>query len=348
MIKFEEEQMMRQLKKLMAFALVVCMMFTMAACGKKGGETSNNNANTTDAEKKTESESTDGIVVGYLAKNTVDSFHTVLNKAAEEKLDAFKANGTIKDWYFFDGKTDPKNQCNLLDEAFNKGCNLIILLPAEAEGCSPILERCQEKNVPIIVVNSKTDNTDQLATTFVGSNDVEAGEIMAKFVKQQLPEGGGYAHIQGSIGNSAQIQRGQGIHNILDADSNWTLLDGCEQTADWQSDKAVALAEEWLAQYGDGLNAIICDNDDMSSAVQAAMNAAGRSDIICIGVDGSEGPLTMIKNGEMLATVYQDGSNQVIKGIELGIAVAKGQLIEKTYTIPFVLITKDNVDNYLK
>ncbi len=347
---------MKQFKKLLAVGMVACMAIGLVGCGSKTETKTEVKTEAAVSEAKSGVEevvseaaaTTDEIVVGYIAKNTVDAFHATINNAAKEKLDGLKKDGTIKDWHLLDGLTDPVTQCNLLEDALNMGCNLIIVLPAEAAGCSPIVERCKEEGVPCVVVNSKTENTDELATAFVGSDDVEAGEMMAKFVAEQLPEGGGYGHLQGIIGNSAQIQRGEGLHNILDVDKNWKLLDGCEQTAEWQAEKAVKFAEDWLAKYGDGLNAIICDNDDMSSAVQSAMNAAGRSDIVCIGVDGNEGPMTMVKNGELLATVYQDGAGQVVKGIDVGIAAAKGETVQYQYMVPFVLVTKDNVDQYLK
>jgi len=177
---------------------------------------------------------------------------------------------------------------------------------------------------------------------------VQAGEMMANFVVEQLPNGGGYGHLQGIIGNSAQIQRGEGLHNVLDVNDKWTLLDGCEQTAEWQAEKAVKFAEDWLAKYGDQLNAIICDNDDMSSAVQAAMNAAGRSDIVCIGVDGNAGPLAMVKAGELKATVFQDGAGQVTTAISLIKDIKEGKTVEKNVIVPFVLVTAENVDQYLK
>jgi ABC-type sugar transport system substrate-binding protein len=288
-----------------------------------------------------------GIVVGYIAKNSVDAFHYPINTTATKLLNDLKSKGTIRDWHFFDGLTDPVTQVQLLNDAINMGCNFIIMLPAEAAGCAPMLATCKEKNIPVIVVNSKTNNTDQLATAYVGSDDVQAGEIMAKFVQAQVPGGGGYGHIQGVIGNSAQIQRGQGLHNILDKDSKWRLLDGAEQGAEWQAEKAVRFAEDWLTKYGNGLNAIICDNDDMSSAVQAAMNAAGRRDIVAIGVDGNAGPLNMVKNGDLRATVFQDGVGQITKAIELMVKVIGGETVSKETMVDFVLITKDNVNNYL-
>ena len=168
--------MKKHLGKIVLAAMALCMVFSMdvAAASKKKGP-----------------------VVGYIAKNTVDAFHATLNKAAKESLDKLKKNGTIADWHLYDGLTDPVTQCNLLEDALNMGCNIIIVLPAEAAGCSPILERCKAKNVPCIVVNSKTNNTDALATAYVGSDDVQAGEMMAKFVQSKVPAGGGYGHVQG-------------------------------------------------------------------------------------------------------------------------------------------------------
>ncbi len=296
----------------------------------------------------TKAEAKSDFKIAYIAKNTVDIFHARVNAAAKEALDGLVAKGEIGSWNLYDGLTDPVTQVNLIEDAINMGADLVIVLPAEAAGSAPVITRCAEEKIPCIVVNSRTVNTNELATAYVGSDDVQAGEMMAKFIQEKLPNGGGYAHLQGVIGNSAQIERGIGMHNVLDKDKKWTLLGGAEQTAEWQAEKAIKFAEDWLAKYGKELNAIICDNDDMSSAVQAVMNSAGRKDIVCIGVDGNKGPMTMVKNGELLATIYQDGSGQVTKAIELANQVLHGQKVAKETMIDFVLITKDNVDKYLK
>jgi ABC-type sugar transport system substrate-binding protein len=86
----------------------------------------------------------------------------------------------------------------------------------------------------------------------------------------------------------------------------------------------------------------------MSSAAQNVMNAAGRTDIICIGVDGNPGPLSMIKSGDLKATIYQDGIGQVSKAIDLVVELTKGNSIPKESWIDFVLITKENVDKFIK
>lgn len=85
----------------------------------------------------------------------------------------------------------------------------------------------------------------------------------------------------------------------------------------------------------------------MSSAAQRAANDAGRSDIICVGVDGNQNPLQMVKNGELGATVLQDGVGQLSAGIEVIKASIEGREFDKEPVIPFVLVTIENVDQYL-
>lgn len=341
------------MKKVLAALVATCMAVGLTACGKPA-EAPAKEAPAAETEAPAEEAPAagaiadvngDGMVkVGYIAKNTVDAFHATLNNAAKENLDALVSEGVIDEWSMLDGLSDPITQCNLLEDSLNMGADIIILLPAEAAGSAPILDRCKEEGVPCLVVNSKTENTEELATAFVGSDDVQAGEMMAEFIQSVYPDGGSYGHVQGVIGNSAQIDRTEGIHNILDADSRWTMLD--EQTGEWQAEKAVKFAEDWLAKYGDDLTAIICEDDGSSAAVQTAMNAAGRKDMVCIGINGEAAALEMISNGEMQATVYQDGAGQVSKAIELVADIAAGKTVEKSYMVDFVLITPDNVADY--
>ena len=50
---------------------------------------------------------------------------------------------------------------------------------------------------------------------------------------------------------------------------------------------------------------------------------------------------------ELGATVLQDAPGQVNAGIDAIVAAIKGETVEKNYTVPFVLVTSENVDDYL-
>lgn len=334
------------MKKVLVLVLALVLVLGFAACTKPEGSTTPSTETSATVSESTEvSEPAAEVNVAYIAKNTVDAFHATLNGAAKTALDAMKADGTIANWQLYDGLTDPITQVNLIEDAINNGANFVILLPAEAEGSAPVVTRCSEAGIPIVVVNSMTNNTEALATAFVGSDDVEAGEIMANFVIAQVPDGGKYAHMMGIVGNSAQIQRGEGIANIMGANDKWESVG--DFAADWSADKAVGFATDVLTQHGDAIKAIICDNDDMSSAVQAYCNSVGREDIVCIGVDGNAGPLQMVKAGTLRSTVLQDGAAQVTTAIALIPEIIAGNTVEKNIMVPFTLVTPENVDQYL-
>ncbi|MDO4634033.1 MAG: substrate-binding domain-containing protein [Eubacteriales bacterium] len=298
------------------------------------------------AEEKAGDVNGDGkIVVGYISKNLTDPFHAPINDYANATLTGLVEDGTIDEFTgILDGNTDGAKQCDLAADCINMACDYVIILPAEAVASDPAVTSMVDAGIKVVVVNSKTDSTDDLALTYCGSDDVYAGELMADYVKEQVPDGGVYVHLQGVIGNSAQIQRGEGILNKMD--DKWELA--ADVPCDWAADKATNAAQDYMAQYGDELKAIICDNDDMSSAAQQTCNEAGREDIVCIGVDGNQGPLAMVKAGTLGATVLQDGVGQVKAGIDAITNDIAGEAVEKEYIVPFVLVTSENVDEYLQ
>ena len=173
---------------------------------------------------------------------------------------------------------------------------------------------------------------------------------MGEYLNEKVPDGGTYVHMMGVVGNSAQVARGEGIANTMTEERGWT--NGGDYAAEWLAEKAVGFATDAITQYGDELKASVCDNDDMSSAVQAYCNSVNREDIVCIGVDGNQGPLTMIKEGTLDATVYQDGIAQcdyAVNTIARAVITGETDGVEMFKTdIPFILVTADNVDEYLE
>jgi ABC-type sugar transport system substrate-binding protein len=314
--------------------MTLTMIFTGAAFAGGGGE------------KKAGTSGGDGIVIGWLQKNTTNVFETVINAGGLDVLRDAKAKGVIKDYITFDGQTDPSIQINQANDLINLKVNVAILQPAESDGSAPAVQQLVDAGIPVIVVNARTSNTAQAASAYVGSYDVDAGEIMGKYILDTLGSAGAYCHLQGMIGNSAAIERTQGIHNIMDKAPGWKLLD--EQSAEWAGDKASKFTQDWIALYGRELKAIVCDNDDMSVASKIACIEAGREDIVVIGVDAIDSALAMVKTGELNATVFQDGKGQGSGAVEAAIKVARGEPVRKETFIPFVLITRDNVDQFYR
>lgn len=338
-------------KKFIGILLVLVLALSLAACGGKGekpaGDSAPASSDAGTAAKPGDVNGDGKIVVGYISKNLTDPFHAPINAYAETTIEQMKKDGVIDDWTgVLDGETDPNKQIDRADECITKGADYVIILPAESEASDPAVTKLVDQGVKVIVVNSKTVSTDEKAIAYCGSNDVEAGRMLADWVIKNVPNGGKYIHCTGILGNSAQIERGQGIMEVMEKHPEFEMVG--EPDTQWSGDKAANATTDAIAQYGEELVAVIADNDDMSSAAQRAANDAGRSDIVCVGVDGNQNPLQMVKNGELGATVLQDGVGQLAAGIDVIKAAIEGREFDKAPVIPFVLVTKDNVDQYLK
>lgn len=349
-------------KKMLAVVLSAVLALSLTACG--GGSKPEAEA---PAEEKTEApaEETaeepaeeaeaatadvngDGkVIVGYISKNLTDPFHAPINEYAEKTFSQLVSDGVIDDWTgILDGETDPNKQIDRADECITKGADVVIILPAESEASDPAVTKLADAGIKVIVVNSKTISTDDKAIAYCGSDDVQAGRMMAEWVIQNVPDGGKYVHCTGVLGNSAQIDRGQGIAEVMADHPEFEMV--AEPDTQWSGDKAANATTDAIAQYGEELVAVIADNDDMSSAAQRAANDAGRRDIVCVGVDGNQNPLQMVKDGDLGATVLQDGVGQIGAAIDIIKALVEGKDYDSAPVIPFVLVTKDNVDDYLQ
>ena len=286
------------------------------------------------------------VVVGYISKNFTDPFHAPINARAKEYFDQAVKDGVIDEWTgLLDGETDPNKQIDRAADCISKQCDIVIFLPAEAEAADPALTQMADAGILVIEVNSKSSSCDEKAIAYVGSDDVEAGNMLAQWVIDNCPDGGKYIHCNGILGNSAQIQRTEGMHALMDEHPEFEMVGDFDTK--WDGNLAADAASDSMAKYGDELVAIICDNDGMSSAAQKMCNDNGREDIICIGVDGVEVPMQMVKDGSLKATVLQDGVGQINGAIDIVEKLVAGESFDPAPVIPFVLITQDNVDDYM-
>jgi ABC-type sugar transport system substrate-binding protein len=354
-------------KKMLAVAMATAMVLGLVACGSSSDPAATapakEEAPAEEAKEEAPAEAEapaeeaaapagadvngDGkVIVGYISKNFTDPFHAPINARAEEYFNQAVADGIIDEWTgLLDGETDPNKQIDRAADCISKNCDIVIFLPAEAEASDPALVQMANAGISVIEVNSKSTSCDDLAIAYVGSDDVQAGNMLAQWVVDNCPNGGKYIHCNGILGNSAQLQRTEGMHAIMDEHPEFEMVGDFDTK--WDGNLASDAASDSMAKYGDDLVAIICDNDGMSSAAQKTCNDNGRSDIICIGVDGVEVPLQMVKEGTLKATVLQDGVGQINGAIAIVEALVKGEEYDPNPVIPFVLVTADNVDEYL-
>ncbi len=326
-------------KKVLAAILTGIMLLGLVGCGAKEEAPAAEAPAATEEAVEEEAPAAEAIKVGVLMKTMSDTFSNKLG----ESIKAYAAEAYADvELYLMDGQADVAKQISQAEDLIAKQVDVIVLNPQDADGSAQVLDLAAEAGIPVIEVNTETVRTDYVS--YVGSNDVMAGEIMGNFVMEQLGEAGGqYAVLEGEIGQSAQILRAQGIANTIQANDSYECV--AQLTANWQRDQAMSTTEDWLGKYPD-LKAVICHNDDMSMGALQAAEAQGR-DIVIIGTDAIPDALAAVKEGRLEGTVLQDAATQASTAVDVAVKVAKGEEVEPKYDVPFQLITIDNVDDFI-
>ncbi|MBD5459005.1 MAG: substrate-binding domain-containing protein, partial [Lachnospiraceae bacterium] len=116
--------------------------------------------------------------------------------------------------------------------------------------------------------------------------------------------------------------------------------------------KGQEIAQNDLAKFGDEIEVVFCNNDDMAIGALQAIQAAGRTvneDIYLVGVDALDAALNEVANGNMTGTVLNDAQGQA----EGAVAAMEELLGGKTYAageqfiyVDYVKVTPDNVADF--
>jgi len=244
-----------------------------------------------------------------------------------------------------DGQGKSENQISQTENFLALDVDAIILNPFGKYGSAPVVSIANREKKPIVVVNSIVVNLDK-ATSFVGSNDSEAGRIAASHISKLLENKGNIAIIKGPNGHSAEIQRTAGIYEVLKQFPEMKVV--YEQSANWDRAQGLNLMENWLSS-GKEIDAVIAQNDEMALGAYNAIAAAGKQDdILVIGIDAIPDALRSVKEGKLCGTVFQNAREQGRLAMEIAVKSVRGEQVEKKYYIPFQLVTKENLSQFNK
>ncbi len=278
------------------------------------------------------------LVIGVSLMNLSSEFISMINEAIEAKGKELGVKLLVTD-----ALRSPEKQVQQVESFIAQKVDAIILNPCEVEASSPAVTKALAAGIPIVNVNSETKAT---PSAFIGSRDEQSARLAMDYIALRLKDQGNVLMMQGFLGQAAQIRRDQGACEVLAAHPGLKLL--AEQTADWDRAKAMTLMENWIQAYGAKIQAVFAQNDEMGmGAVLALEHAKLKDKVIVVSVDAITDALQAVKDGRLDATVFQDARAQGGSAVETAVKIIRKQPYEKEVFIPFQLVTKENIAQYL-
>jgi inositol transport system substrate-binding protein len=279
------------------------------------------------------------LIIGVSLLNLSSEFIVMLNQAMESKARELGVKLLVND-----AQRSAERQVQQVESFIAQKVDAIVLNPCEVEASSPAVTKALASGIPVVNVNSETSVP---PTAFVGSRDEESGRLAMEHIAQRLNGKGQVVMMQGFLGQAAQIKRDQGAREVLSRQPGLKLL--AEQTAEWDRAKAMTLMENWIQSFGPSINAVFAQNDEMGlGAVLALEHAKVKDKVLVVSVDAIADALQAVKEGRLDATVFQDAKGQAGTAIETAVKIVRHQPYEKQVFIPFQLVTKENLGQYLR
>jgi ribose transport system substrate-binding protein len=239
--------------------------------------------------------------------------------------------------------TDTTGQADKLTGLAGQDYSCYVVNPISGTNLIQGLAQLAAKKKTIVNIDSPVDaNAAKAANatpnTYIGTDNVQAGQMAGQEMTKLVPGGGPVAAIGGIAGDVTSGARVDGFTKGIPA--NLKVVQTV--AANWDRQEALTQATNVLRAHPDLVGFFVA-NDDMGLGVSRAIANAGKAGKVkVISVDGIKDALTAVQAGQLDATVAQYPYAIGLMGVEACQAAVKGASLPANVKAPVELVTKDN------
>lgn len=278
----------------------------------------------------------DTITVGFSQVGAESDWRT----ANTESMKSTFSEDNGYELIFDDAQQKQENQITAIRNFIQQDVDYIVLAPVTETGWDTVLKEAKDADIPVIIVDRMIDvSDDSLYTAWVGSNFKMEGQKACEWLNAYAEAKGmkevNIAHIQGTIGASAQIGRTEGLEEAA-KEYGWNIV--AQQTGEFTQAKGQEVMESMLKQY-DNINVVYCENDNEAFGAIEAIKAAGKTvgpdgDILVMSFDTTKQGITDTLSGDIIVNtecnpLHGPRVEQIIKQLQAGETPEKQAYVEE-------------------
>ena len=352
------------MKKIISALLVLAMALSLAACGSSSTPTATTAAPaaTEAAPAATEAAAAPAgevktYKVGVAIYQYNDNFMTLYRQEIENYFKTLETDTVKYEVTMVDGKNDMGEQTNQIDTFITQKMDVIICNLVQTSSAEVIIDKVVAAGIPLVLINREPlgDNGDESypgiidnpTVCYVGADARQSGTYQGEIVlaldnKGDINGDGvvSYVMVVGDPENpDAQYRTEYSIKALTDAGVQVKEL--VKNVGNWDQTKGQEIVAAALAQYGDQIEVVFCNNDGMALGAAAAIEAAGRTvgkDIYLLGVDALDECQEMVQKGTMTGTVLNDHIGQSHTAVDVAVKALNGEAIDNYYWVDYVKV----------
>jgi ribose transport system substrate-binding protein len=269
-----------------------------------------------------------------------DPFFVELNEGLKK---AVQAQGDR--YLFLDGLHGRENQEQNTIEVLRLKPAALFLVPAtDAESIDRILAVAKAEGVPVVIVDTDIDVSNELVLSKLTSDNIQAGLLAAQELARKNPKAQiGILQFNASRGCAARVN---GFADEIAKHPGMKIVAKADGHAN--RDGVRGVIKDFLAAHPE-MEAIFAVNDVSAIEALDGIETAGRTGRITVqGVAGSREGAQLIKDGKMLSSSAQMPSEIGRVAVQTATDYLAGKNDAKDIQVPVKLVTQANADQFLQ
>lgn len=268
-------------------------------------------------------------------------------------LEKWIADNGKSDWNvaYLDSAGSGEAVANNIQDAAGRGVGAIIVTMADLRASRAALDAAKAANIPVFAADS--GYVDGVMVDVTTNNWAMSSDVSVYLLDQMGGEGNLVFFRMAE--HHGTRKRGDVMATVLKEYSSVKVLG--EHNIDYTAffEDTARTAEDYIARFGEEIDAVWAPWDEPAQAVVNALNAAGLKDVKVIGIDGHPQAVAEVckPESQMIATVGQpfEGMGaqigQWIQDIVVDGKAADEVIPSKTVYMQAPLITKHNCKDFL-
>lgn len=236
---------------------------------------------------------------------------------------------------------DQKSQIDAFTSFVDEGVDVILLSATEGSGWEDSLERAQEAEIPVILIDRgiEPDDTDLYVTRIAPDNQQVAAGV-AEWAVSEFPDGANYFVLEGPAGVSVVNERNEGWESVIAEHPEFEKLGA--QTANWSTEEGKSVFETVLKSNDNDVQLLFAQNDEMGLGAVQAVEEAGLTpgeDVRIATIDGTKGAMEALAAGELsfVAEYNPLFGETALDAVEKALA---GESVE-----PYIIVPSETFDS---
>ncbi len=239
-------------------------------------------------------------VVGVVPKSTAHVFWVAVESGARAAAREFDLEVI---WNGPPAETEYDRQIQIVDSLITRRVNGLAVAAAERKALVGSIDRAMALGIPVVVFDSGVDSTNY--TSFVATNNYEAGRMGARTLARLIGGRGKVAMILHAPGSYSTMERERGFEDVMRSEFPEVRI-VARQFGMADRAKARAAAENILAAHPD-LEGLFASTEPSSSGASLALKGRGRAGKVrFVAFDFAQNMIEDLKAGVIDAMVVQD------------------------------------------